>query len=231
MAGIGGPGQWRIGEPENRRNGEQATKRQGGEGPATAGASRAATERPPPNPEPFRPRERRPRKGKWGSGARRVGGLVWEPIPSRLHPPSRNRGEYLSYIKRRAAAQVSRREWSGGDGQCYECGMTGFEDGPVGIRHQGGPCPLHHWDPAPGEIGHWSFDREDSRRSSRISPNPKLANRQGAMNAKIRSLLGINQSLLTPQESFSGYCRGEIATSYSWRPWRHGGSKFLSNRG
>jgi hypothetical protein len=58
------------GEPPAERSRKQGTRE---EGPAIVGASRPATERSPPNPEPFCPRENRPRKGKWGSGARGVG--------------------------------------------------------------------------------------------------------------------------------------------------------------
>ncbi len=93
--------------------------------------------RRPPNPAPFRPREKRPRKGKWGSGARGVGtergrrsragstltaiAPRWGPgvgknqgwSGSRPAPPSRGgRGWCVTYTRRLPSTQDFRLELS-----------------------------------------------------------------------------------------------------------------------
>jgi hypothetical protein len=70
-------------EPSTERRWKQGTRE---EAPAIAGASRPAKERPPPNPEPFHPREKPTAQRKMGVRGQGGRELVWGPIPSRLHP-------------------------------------------------------------------------------------------------------------------------------------------------
>ncbi len=63
-------------------------------------------------------------------------------------------------------------------------------------------------------------------------PQSEIPNRQGAINAKEKSLIGEERAkvLKAPGRVVADFgCR--IETWDAWRPWRHGGSRFISVQG
>jgi hypothetical protein len=63
-------------------------------------------------------------------------------------------------------------------------------------------------------------------------PQSEITNRQHAKNAKIEVAHWgeKNETGEGSHEPVFAFFDGEIETSHPWRPWRHGGSRFLGSR-